>query len=552
MHKCGGIPSSFLSSQQTKAESVAVLRELNKPQPTIKLLYVTPEQIVKSQALTSVLTKLDKAGLFARVVVDESHCVSSWGHDFRPDYKLMGKTLQESFANVPVTAVTATATDKVAKDILKILGIQKARFFRSGFMRENLLFQVVDKQYGIDEVDGRPQPISSLVDFITDQGGGRRQIPGPPPPSGIVYVLSRDESQHVSGLLSKQGITSFHYHAGMTSKQRMEVQNRWREGKIQCVVATIAFGMGIDKANVRWVAHYTLSKSLEGYYQEAGRAGRDGLQSICRLFYAPKDISRLRNMIRMGAKKSRESSSDLLESMVEYCTEEKKCRHEILMRYFGDQSSLSHGNGCNGQCDNCALRLNLPGAVSRSKPKKAKDPNNRGGGGGQSEWGGPGGVASSSGRGGGGGPVPVQAGFVKASTLPLKPFKVSSSGGLEGCEGKKSEKGSSKTKGKGKEAATNQISSYFTKMTGGQKLQDQGWTSNTAIAQPRPSISFPPPPPQNPVTASNTAPAPALSGRAKLLKKASEVKGIQLKVAAQEQKKAVSFGRVMGSHSLAD
>ncbi|KAJ9510093.1 hypothetical protein QJQ45_015561, partial [Haematococcus lacustris] len=292
-----GVPATYLSSQQSKGEALGVLRELNKAQPTCKLLYVTPEQLVKSSALKDILARLHARGRLARIVIDEqAHCVSMWGHDFRPDYKQLGTVMKTSFSTVPITAVTATATSAVAADILDTLGIQQtARCFKVSFFRPNLRFAVLDKQYGVDD-RGRPQPLASLVDYIQDQndlaaapaldahgqqpplrqqqqqagrvlgrqgphqqqrggrgaaglghrggaggraGGGGPRGGGPPLPSGIVYCLSRDESEQVCRSLCEAGVRSGFYHAGMTPKQRMQVQNDWRSGAIQVVVATI-------------------------------------------------------------------------------------------------------------------------------------------------------------------------------------------------------------------------------------------------------------------------------------------------------------------------
>eukprot|EP00798_Chlamydomonas_sp_ICE-L_P003426 gene3426-13470_t len=296
----GGVPTTYLSSQQSRAEALAVMHELGKDRPTCKLLYVTPEQVVKSGALTGILTRLHERGMLARIVVDEAHCVSMWGHDFRTDYKALGGS---NFPNVPIMAVTATATQNVAIDILKTLGIPRAPIFRVSFFRANLHFRVITKEYGVDE-DDRPQPMSALLDYILEQS----EIPAPEGypratgqlPTGIVYTLSRDESESVCKFLEQAGVKAAFYHAGIPPKQRMQVQNAWRSGEVQVVVATIAFGMGIDKPDVRFVVHYVLSKALEGYFQEAGRAGRDGQVSECLLMYGKRDNSRMINMIRKG------------------------------------------------------------------------------------------------------------------------------------------------------------------------------------------------------------------------------------------------------------
>ncbi|KAJ9508635.1 hypothetical protein QJQ45_027919 [Haematococcus lacustris] len=397
-----GVPATYLSSQQSKGEALGVLRELNKAQPTCKLLYVTPEQLVKSSALKDILARLHARGRLARIVIDEAHCVSMWGHDFRPDYKQLGTVMKTSFSTVPITAVTATATSAVAADILDTLGIQQtARCFKVSFFRPNLRFAVLDKQYGVDD-RGRPQPLASLVDYIQDQ-------------NDLAAAAALDAHGQQPPLRQQQ-------------QQAGRVQNDWRSGAIQVVVATIAFGMGIDKPDVRFVVHYTLSKSLEGYFQEAGRAGRDGLPSECVIFFAKRDNPRIMHMLRRGesgpglalpghcrqlpsswsaapnlltapalvtlvtwpglplnlaasSKSGYQSGLKLLEAMRSYCEELQRCRHDILLQYFDDGSRLNSLGGaqgrtpgaapsCGGQCDNCRERAR-PGSGGRVEARAA-------------------------------------------------------------------------------------------------------------------------------------------------------------------------------------
>ncbi|MEW5309751.1 MAG: hypothetical protein WDW38_001613 [Sanguina aurantia] len=349
----GGVPATYLSSQQSQSEASAVYRELSKACPTVKLLYATPEQLVKSSGLRRLLDQLHASHRLARIVIDEAHCVSMWGHDFRPDYKHLS-FLKGAFPTVPIMALTATATERVAKDILSTLGIPRAPVFQVNFFRENLRFMVQDKPYGKDE-QGMPGHYAALVDYIEGQAEGC---------TGIVYCLSRDESEQVARFLCQStDITAAAYHAGMTPKVRMEVQNKWRSGKVQVVVATIAFGMGIDKPDVRYVVHFTLSKSLEGYFQEAGRAGRDGLPSECVLMFAPRDGPRILNMLRMGPRASYKAGQEQLQHMIEYCKEGGACRHAILLKHFGQQ--LAGGaSRCKTSCDNCDQR-------NRPKPQAA-------------------------------------------------------------------------------------------------------------------------------------------------------------------------------------
>ncbi|GIL50662.1 hypothetical protein Vafri_6791 [Volvox africanus] len=342
----GGVPATFLSSQQTQDEVISVLRELRKERPSCKLLYLTPEALVKGNRIKDLLDRLHQRGRLARFVIDEAHCVSTWGHDFRPDYAQLG-ILKERYQRVPIMALTATATEEVKKDILRKLSIDRtATIFKTSFHRPNLDFIVYDKPTG-NTADGKPADMEMLVAHITQKGVNT---------SGIVYCLSREDCEDVARYLNDSGIRAAHYHAGMTPKQRTQVQNKWRDGEVAVVVATIAFGMGIDKANVRYVIHFSLSKSLEGYFQEAGRAGRDGLPSECVIYSAPKkDGNRLSFMIHQGGKGNRDAAMRHLQEMVEYCNARRRCRHQILLQYFADNSLTA---GCGNRCDNCNNRNN--------------------------------------------------------------------------------------------------------------------------------------------------------------------------------------------------
>ncbi|CAL8468018.1 g7557 [Coccomyxa elongata] len=348
---CGGIPATYLNSQQTEREKRAVFNELQKEQPTVKLLYITPEQLVASAALGSILESLQTRGLLARFVVDEAHCVSQWGHDFRPDYREIGKVKAAKFPRIPTLALTATATGKVKIDILSILGMSGCPVFTVSFFRSNLILTVVKKPKGRTP-DGEPAELDALVKYIKAQGRGA---------SGIVYVISRDNTSTVAAYLKEKGDIAAHcYHAGMTPKQRVKVQNDWRKGDVQVVVATIAFGMGIDKPDVRFVVHYSLSKSIEGYYQEAGRAGRDGKRSECVLLYSAGDIPRIVRLLRGGRGRSKAKFAkgmELLNKMKQYCTDDKACRHSLLLDYFGERFA---GGRCGNACDNCIARESEP------------------------------------------------------------------------------------------------------------------------------------------------------------------------------------------------
>ena len=282
------VPATFLSSAQSQGDAVAVFRELRKRRPTIRLLYVTPEKLASSAALADVMRALNDNGLLTRFVIDEAHCVSSWGHDFRPDYKALG-CLRKDYPNVPITALTATATPAVRADVMKILKITKtARSFVVTFNRPNISLAVRPKRDLHD--------LQKFAEWIADEFGADD--------AGIVYCLSRDETASVAQALNdararrhREGLppgpSAASYHAGMTDSQRLAVQNKWMSGDVAVCCATIAFGMGIDKPDVRWVVHHCAPKSLEGLYQEVGRAGRDGLPARGVVLYARQDIGRI-------------------------------------------------------------------------------------------------------------------------------------------------------------------------------------------------------------------------------------------------------------------
>ena len=346
---CGGVPATFLSSQQTEKERNAVFNELRKEQPVIKVLFVTPEQLVAGERLKGVLKGLYERNMLARLVIDECHCVSQWGHDFRPEYTQIGAVKKMLFPRLPVTALTATATSQVKADVMKSLKIQnQVDQFTVSFFRKNLTMRVLPKDYEKDAAyDGMQGWEVRIAEYVKARRGD----------SGIVYCLSRDDAEAMACMLnSVAGVSASHYHAGMTPGQRTTVQNQWKRGEIKVVAATIAFGMGIDHPHVRYVIHATMSKSLEGYYQEAGRCGRDGVRGECILFYGKRDAPRLMNLIRLGSrkkggsKKNTQTQYALLNSMTEYCISEAVCRHAQLLRYLGEEWEAGR---CGSSCDVC-------------------------------------------------------------------------------------------------------------------------------------------------------------------------------------------------------
>ncbi|XP_042410940.1 ATP-dependent DNA helicase Q-like 1 isoform X2 [Zingiber officinale] len=297
------IPATFLNSQQTASQASAVIQELRSCNPSCKLLYVTPERIAGNPSFMDTLQCLHQKELLASFVIDEAHCVSQWGHDFRPDYRGLG-CLKQNFPRVPIMALTATATQSVRQDILDTLRIRNALVLETSFDRPNLKYEVILKS---------KDSLKQLNQLIKDRFSNM---------SGIVYCLSKSECVEVSKYLTKCKIKTVHYHAGLAANQRVAAQRKWQTGEAKVVCATIAFGMGIDKADVRFIIHHTLSKSIESYYQESGRAGRDNLPATCIIFYQKKDFSRVVCMLRNaeGSKRERfKTAMDQAKKMQGYC-----------------------------------------------------------------------------------------------------------------------------------------------------------------------------------------------------------------------------------------
>ncbi|KAL8304280.1 hypothetical protein RB597_004482 [Gaeumannomyces tritici] len=310
------------------------LRSSKNPENMVRLLYVTPEMIGKSQAFLNALDKVYSNDKLARIVIDEAHCVSQWGHDFRPDYKTLGE-VRRRYPKVPVMALTATATPHVIVDIKLNLSIPQCEIFSQSFNRPNLFYDIRTKGKNI---------VQTIADLIQSDHEGE---------TGIVYTLSRKSAETIAKKLRDQsGISAHHYHAKMETEEKTDVQRKWQSGQIKVVVATIAFGMGIDKPDVRFVVHHTLPKSLEGYYQETGRAGRDGGQSHCYLYFGYGDITSLRKMINDGEgnQEQRDRQSQMLNRVIDFCEDKRECRRQSILRYFGEKFDPA---SCNKTCDNC-------------------------------------------------------------------------------------------------------------------------------------------------------------------------------------------------------
>ena len=310
----------FLNSSLSRAQIAEVRDDLLSG--VTKLLYVAPESLTKDENIA--LLKEIHISFYA---VDEAHCISEWGHDFRPEYRKI-RSIIEEIQPAPVIALTATATPKVQSDILKNLRIQDAKVFKSSFNRPNLYYEIRDKV----------EPEKDIIKFI-------RQNPGK---SGIIYCLSRKKVEELAQVLCINGISALPYHAGLDAKTRAENQDKFLMEEIRVIVATIAFGMGIDKPDVRFVIHYDIPKSIEGYYQETGRAGRDGQEGICITYYSYKDIQKLEKFMQGKPVAEQEIGKQLLSETVAYA-ESSQCRRKLLLSYFGEDYPQDN---C-GSCDNC-------------------------------------------------------------------------------------------------------------------------------------------------------------------------------------------------------
>lgn len=319
-----GIEAAFLNSTLDWDSYLETVREIKSGK--IKLVYISPEAL-STERVQSILHEIENG--ISLITIDEAHCISSWGHDFRPNY-LEIANIREQFKNSVCLALTATATQQVRRDIIFNLKMRNPEVFVASFNRENIYLEVRPKKDALFQV----------VDFLSKHKDE----------SGIIYCISRKQVDSLSYELSKKGFSVLNYHAGLDDKTRSENQDLFIKDKVRIIVATVAFGMGINKPNVRFVIHYDLPKSLEEYYQEIGRAGRDGLKSNALLLYGTQDIHKIRFFFRDSA--FPEKDETLLQSMINYATSHV-CRRKVLLSYFGEQYSPRENDKC--CCDVCTL-----------------------------------------------------------------------------------------------------------------------------------------------------------------------------------------------------
>ncbi|HPK08825.1 MAG TPA: ATP-dependent DNA helicase RecQ [Saprospiraceae bacterium] len=315
----------FLNSSLNKSQMREVKADIRAGKT--KMLFVAPETLTKDENI-----EFFKNTDISFVAVDEAHCISEWGHDFRPEYRRIRDMISAIGTNIPIIALTATATPKVQSDIVKNLEMKTVNTFISSFNRDNLFYEIRSKK-------SKDQTIKEIIQFI-------KLLPAR---SGIIYVQARKTTEQIAQILNVNGIKSAPYHAGLDAKTRSKVQDDFLMEEIDVIVATIAFGMGIDKPDVRFVIHYDIPKSIENYYQETGRAGRDGLEGKCMAFYSYKDILKLEKFLRDKPVAERELSAQLMDEIIAY-TETSTCRRQFLLHYFGEPFN---DENCDKMCDNC-------------------------------------------------------------------------------------------------------------------------------------------------------------------------------------------------------
>lgn len=349
------ICAESLNSKMTTKDRERVINDLKSMKPATKFLYITPEQAA-TDFFGGLLASLMRYNKIAYIAVDEAHCVSQWGHDFRRDYLKLGE-LRQKYPTIPWIALTATASREVVKDIIKHLNLKEPNQFRAPCFRKNLFYDVVFKNSIQDDFIHLRNFINKCMNDNDDKYDGNKTKPNQLP-CGIVYCRTRESVEHVAIGLQKQGVTARAYHAGLNATDRKQVQEEWMAGKYQVICATVSFGMGVDKATVRFVVHWDLPQSVAAYYQESGRAGRDGKQSYCRIYFCRNEVKTINFLLTKDQTKNKDRAKQAMkdfEKIVQYC-ETCNCRHVLFSNYFNDK----HKPDCKRRCDVC------------KDPKKAK------------------------------------------------------------------------------------------------------------------------------------------------------------------------------------
>ncbi|KAI6231106.1 DNA helicase [Aphelenchoides besseyi] len=338
-----GIPGECIQGGIAQRELNRIYDDLTSVHPKTRLLYITPEMLSSNDKLRYVLRELAKRTKMDRFVVDESHCVSQWGHDFRPDYFKLSEFFQQLEKKVPIIALTATATSRTAMDVCRLLGMINSKMFISSFVRENLVYDLVPKSAA---------QFRKVAEMVKNRY---------PHSSGIIYCLSKKDCDAAKEVMLKAGLTAATYHADLSNAVRDDIQRRWMIGEIEVLCATIAFGMGVDKPDVRYVIHHSFSQSIEAYYQETGRAGRDGMPSHCILMYTFTDYNRLIKLMNIESNTIFNTQRlSNIHQMVAYCETVVVCRRKLLVEHFGEvYRNIYDSNRCKQSetpCNICQLK----------------------------------------------------------------------------------------------------------------------------------------------------------------------------------------------------